>query len=213
MGYKIHIPATGVWEYYLKNIMDLQKTEHIIAANDDNIAVVLTRQPETGLHAIVYLGADTVLRDITINTRDASTNMVKMLYTQYITPSSMQQSEKSDKKPAEKPAEKTEEPKDKPAEKTDSNDLEVDEICKREDELMDALLDFLAILIQAKSHAEVLKEFDKGYPDELLDDICMHLWADQALSVYRPTFAKDPESGLEFYTEYPYEDPDCEAGS
>lgn len=83
-----------------------------------------------------------------------------------------------------------------------SADLD-DMIYEREDELRLATADYLMAVLRLDDQ-EQLDSYNTDLVDRVLDDFCRYLAEKLHISVYRPTWVADKETGCEVSVEYPY---------
>ncbi len=193
MGAKIHVPPTEVWQFFAKNRKRLKDETVLVAENKDTkYAVYLTE--EKGLPLFEVYRGDQKLCEESAVSQDDSTAVAKRLYVKYLLPVSVDGGgERFDDVP-EDPEE------DEPRPKT-RQEIE-DEMYERDDELLQATYDYLeTVLGTPRESVDDLMGSDVA---DFLDRVCEILAMDFGVSVYRPMYLINDDTGGEYYEEYPY---------
>lgn len=183
MGVKIHIPADKVWQFFFENRERCVKEMIEIASNDETgYAVYITEDSGYPMFLVCCEDGEPECEVGAISQKDC-TEIAEKFFACYLFPV----------------VEKRELAEDEGYD-AQRQELE-DEIYEREDELRLALCDFLQVA------SEGADTFDHDEPDvsEMLDYILEYLAVERCLSVRRPTFITDPNTGEEYYAEYPYD--------
>lgn len=194
MGVKIHIPANEVWSFFYKNKERCKEEMIEIAYNDETkYAVYLTEDDGYPMLSVCH-GNDEPEYDEGAISKDDCTETAKRIFERYLFPVTVyneknviSQSNGSEYKV-----------------KADTQQEMEDEIYQREDELQLALCNFLQIVFENEDD-DILNTYGEAIINEILDYFLEYLGAEHCFPIRRPTFVSDPETGAEFYTEYPYD--------
>jgi len=195
VGVNIHLKPTQVWQFFSDNKDRLKKEMVAIAENEETEhAIYLTEDKDLPLLS-VYRGDDKLNEEGAISAADCE-DTAKRLYLKYLFPVVVSAPKYSvEDKPWQ-------EPDDQELAELERQDID-DKIYEREDELRLAMSDFLEILLNCKGPEE-LEAFYGDIIEDLLDGFCQFLADEHLISVYRPTWITDDDTGCEIYTEYPY---------
>lgn len=198
MGVKIHLKPTEVWPFFDKNFDRLKKEMVAIAENEETgHSVYLTESNGCPLLS-VYREDNQLYVEGAVSAKDCE-DTAKRMYLKYLFPVVV-----TDPKPNIIP-----EQEDKDDE-ISNEELELqaleDAIYEREDELLLATTDFLEVLLNCNGPEQISAMYGKHIAEDFLESACEMLARDHMISVYRPTWVTDEETGAEEYVEFPYED-------
>ena len=199
MGVKIHIPAEDIWTFFFRNKERCREEMIEIAVNEDTkYTIYLTEEYDYPMFAVFYDNNDEAEYEEGAISRDDCLNTAKRVFADYLFPVTV----KNEKAiPAEKEKEKNNtDPDEEYAE-------QCDDVLQRDDELTLALLDFLKVVFETETESvDIFDDYGEETIAQILDDF-LDCLADQHgfTDIRRPTFIVDEESGIEFYTEHPYD--------
>lgn len=180
---KVIVGVDDVWSYFQKYKENLEKTEHIIAENDE-YGVVISLTSERGLPCfIVTADGYQYEEESAVSEKDCKETAEK-LYNDYLTDKFITNSN------AEYEG----------LSRLDQEDM----ISERELELDDAISMLLDTLIEDDLSMLFGTETDEVCED-LKDHILEYLYRKHGISVRRPMVLEDEETGEEFFEEYPYD--------
>lgn len=173
---KIIIPPEDCWDYACDHVEDLESKMVEIARNDAvGVSIYLTVDEEEFPVYVVCQDSEEVYEEYTVNATDCEKTGNKLIdkYIEGVSASS------------------TEEP--------EPEEEDIEEVIKeREDELTDAVLDFLSATCE-DSYGLL-----EGEVEEIKDHFLEFLAREYGLRIYRP-MEMETESGEEFLAEYPYD--------
>lgn len=201
MGVNIHLKPTEVWQFFIKNKGRLENEMVAIAENEEASRFVYLTE-ENGCPLLSVYKEDTKLYEEGAVSAADSESTAKQIYLKYLFPVVVHGSvhtfqtdfdEEDDEITAEMELQMME-----------------DEVYEREDALIFAMQDFLEVVLNCDTPTQIRQLYGKELVDELLDSFCRLLAEEYLISVYRPTFVTDEETGEESYVEYPYLDVDGE---
>lgn len=212
-GVKLHLATTKIWEYFFENIDRLQDNEDCIAeSNENNMSLYLTAStifPQL----VLYRGNKAVLYRNVANADECNKWAIYLIMkyvADVLTEGTPDAPKKEDEpKVIELPMKNTQvEVEPEPYEEDDYEDTEEqkqrDMIYEREDELAKAMGDLLAVILFESDCNAVTEVHGTAMVNECVDDFLQYLAEKHELSVYRPTFGVDPETGEEVFMEFPY---------
>lgn len=194
MGINIHIPANYIWEVCETHEEQLRDELVLVAENTDNgysmCATIYSGFPTI----VVKSGDDVEYREITVDSADCCAT-AKDIFRRYLMT----------------PAKKAKEPESKEnvEDRDDEPPLsEADALYQREDELLYATRDFLQIVLKDidDEDFDVESHYGAEFLLEATEELLSFIAKAFCVSIYRPTFIEDEETGCEIYMEYPYED-------
>lgn len=202
MSVKIHIPADEVWSFFFKNKERCTEEMVEIAANDETEYAVYLTEDEGYPMLSVCCGDDEPEYEEGAISKNDCTETAKRMFTRYLFPVTVTSGKTVFKDCI---------PKDIDTDVSDDSTEQdrLDEIYEREDELTLALCDFLKVVFEEDiDGAELLEAYTESVIVEILDEFLDYLAVNHCYTdIRRPTFISDSETGVEFFTEYPY-DPD-----
>lgn len=185
MSAVIHVKPEDVWKFYNRNAERLADEMVSIAENEDTgTNVYLTEDNETPQLIVTNYNDKVVHEEYLVSGRDAE-HSTKKIYEKYMVPLDPDD----------------EEPEDEDITRSDMED----EIYQREDEILMAFEDFLEVLLEENRDSLYDGYHDKQF-DDLLNKIVRTIAVDAGIRVRRPMFLVDERTGLEVFTEYPYEE-------
>lgn len=197
MGVDIYVPSGQVWDFFTKNRPRLRKEMVCIAENKDTgYAVYLTEDFE---HPTFYICKDNhkpEFEEYAYHQSDC-TEVASRLYAHYLLPEEVNDEIDPDNTLFQQSCE---------YETVLSRDVQ-DEIYEREDALSLALCDFLSVVLRRECDpADVVKEHGADTFGDIMNSVLKLLSTQYNLEIYRPMMIDDSETGLNLYTEYPYDD-------
>lgn len=201
MGVNIHLKPTEVWPFFAENKARLKNEMVAIAENEETCySVYLTE--ENGCPLLSVYKEDTKLYEEGAVSAADSESTTKQIYLKYLFPVVVHEPKYNFQS----------DPEEDEEEITAEMEMQMmeDEIYEREDALMFAMQDFLEVVLNCNTPSQVKELYGEDLVDELLDSFCRLLAEEYLISVYRPTFVTDEETGEESYVEYPYLDVDDE---
>lgn len=205
MGVNIHVKPTEVWKFFDLNKSRLANEMVAIAENEETEhAVYLTE--EKGLPLLSVYRDNQKLYEEGAVSEDDCTETAKKLYVKYLFPVVIDASSKAATFDKPKYNYGIDEDDDLP---DDTRQEREDEMYEREDALLQATYDFLEVFLST-DRDDIDVFFGEDVIPDFIDNICEMLATEYGVSVYRPMFITDPETGSEIYTEYPYLDIDDE---
>lgn len=174
---EILVPPCDLWDYFLEHKGELEEEPHIVATSDQVEITLESYQDHPVL--TVYDEEGNQYTDETITSRSDCDAIASELYSKYL---DMDLSE-------------------------ESYICQDDMISEREDELDDAILALLDMVLEDDS-ITVLPDSDISLGeicDKLKDHICEYLARDCGFTHIRRPMVLEDENGEDFFTEYPYE--------
>lgn len=205
MGVNIHLKPTEVWPFFAENKARLESEMVAIAENEETShSVYLTE--ENGCPLLSVYKEDTKLYEEGAVSAADSESTTKQIYLKYLFPVVVHEPKYNFQSDLDEEDDE---------ELTAEMELQMmeDEIYEREDALMFAMQDFLEIVLNCNTPSQIKELYGEDLVDELLDSFCRLLAEEHLISVYRPTFVTDEETGEESYVEYPYLDVDDEGAT
>jgi len=194
MGVNIHVKPSETWEFFEKNKKRLETVMVCLAENEEtNHAVYLTEDKGFPMF-LAYKGEEKLCSEGAVSAAD-SEDTAKRIYLKYLFPVVVDLGRQI----GSKTDSKQEESYDPELEKQDMEDM----IYEREDELQLAAMDFLCTLLCCKSHEELTASYN-DIIEAFMDWTCQYFADEHLISVWRPMFITDDETGSEILIEYPY---------
>lgn len=214
-GVKLHLSTSEVWNHFFQNVDRLQDFEDCIAENEDNGMSLYITAVALYPQLVLYANQTPVLYRIVRSQEEASKWSV-WLITKFVAGIDIESpEEKEDKpkiidlpmsreetRPVVAPSEKYEEEIEEEENEIDQKTLDL--IYEREDQLNQAMGDFLATILFEEDGVAVKEIYGKELVSEAVDDFLQYLADQHNVSVYRPTLDTDPETGEEILKEFPY---------
>lgn len=202
MAFEIGLKPNQVWDFYNKNLARLADEMVSIARNDQTGYEIFLTEEESVPMISVYKDDKMVYEEGAVSASDTE-RTVREIYQKYLLPMVVVVSK--DKTPKEEtPVEEDgEEPFDDEMTRMDQED----QIYEREDAIYLAFQDFLQVL--AEDDYSIQDTFpDDAKVNEIIDHILEFLAIDYGLRIRRPMFIVDTDTGVEDFSEYPYEEYD-----
>lgn len=203
MGVNIHLKPTEVWPFFLENKTRLGNEMVAIAENEETkYSVYLTE--ENGCPLLSVYKEDTKLYEEGAVSASDSEFTTKQIYLKYLFPVIVHESKYNFQSSFD----------DEDDELDAELELQVmeDTIYERDDALTFAASDFLEVLLNCNGPSEIEDTYG-DITEEFLDAVCKLLADEYLISVYRPKFVFNADTGEDDYVEYPYLDVDDEGTS
>lgn len=214
-GPKLHLATSEVWNHFFQNVDRLQDYEDCIAENEDNGMSLYITAVTIYPQLVLYANKTPVLYRI-LRSQEEANQWAMWLITKFVVGVDIDKpAEKEDKpkiidlpmsreetKPVVVPSEKYEEEVEEEENEIDQKILDL--IYEREDQLNQAMGDFLATILFEEDGVAVKEVYGKELVSEAVDDFLQYLADNHSVSVYRPTLETDPETGEEILKEFPY---------
>ena len=195
MDAQLYITPKDVWDFFIKNEKRLSEEMVLIAENEDTgYAIYFTE--DKGFPLFSVQRDDQKEYEEGAISDDDCIRTAQTLYAKYLYPVTVYQSPRH---PGD-----YEEIDDQ----QDLRDAIEDEIYEREDTLRLAAQDFLVELFCCNTYPELeaqTAEYGVNFIDEFVDFVCQGLMDEYAISIYRPTWEMNEDTGEEVFSEYPYE--------
>lgn len=211
-GVKLHLATPKIWDYFFENVDRLQDNEDCIAENKDNGMSLYLTANSIFPQLVLYADDRPVLYRY-IRSRDECGVWAVYLITKFVAGVEIERPAENEDKPKvidlPMSRETNHEKRDTSEEVDDvgEDDEEqkiLDVIYEREDELAQAMGDFLAVVLCEEDGCAVKENYGKDLVSEAVDDFLQYLADNHNVSVYRPTLETDPETGEEILKEFPY---------
>ena len=205
MSATIHLKPKEVWSFFEENETRLSKEMVAIAENRATEYFVYLTE-EGGLPKLyVYKGDVAIYGDWAASEVDC-VETTKDIYTKYLFPIMMYSDDFPLNEEEELFMQEIMEEVDAPAPCQEMDDA----IYERADELHFATRDFLEILFSCEGD---LEEYCGGEEprlmemiEDFLDTICLQFKEKHNISIYRPMWISDEETGEELFVEFPYDE-------
>ena len=199
MGLEVYVKPKEAWDFFAENIKRLADEQVAIAENNEtDYFVYMTEDKGCPLLSVWRGEHSKMYEEPAVNRHDLEVTL-KRIYLKYLTPLVVDSEKKF---PINKEPEPPEDVRDPELELV----IMQDEVYKREDDLQLATDDYLLELLCCKSYEQMIKEYG-NFVDEFLERVCEILADEFSISVYRPKFEYDEETGIEEFVEFPYELP------
>ena len=214
-GVKLHLSTSQIWQHFFENVDHLQEFEDCIAENKDNGMSLYITAITICPQLVLYADERPVLYRIVRNQEECSKWAVYLI-TRYVAGVEIDKpadESEDDEKPKivdlQMSREEEVEPVDVPPEEEEDDEVDgeqkiLDIIYEREDEINQAMGDFLAVVLCENDITAVKELYGAELVSEAVDDFLQYLADTHNVSVYRPTLETDPETGEEILKEYPY---------
>lgn len=198
MGVNIHLKPSEVWPFFVANKARLGKEMVAIAENEETEYSVYLTEDKGSPQLSVYKQNSKQYEEPAISELDCA-DTAKRIYLKYLFPVVISTPDYDGNDDDEVP------------DLTPDEEIQncEDTIYEREDELVFAMQDFLAVLLSCKDPTQVSELYGEEIIDELLETFCRLLADEYMISVYRPSWVKESD-GSESFVEYPYLDVDDE---
>lgn len=197
MSFEIGLKPNQVWEFYNKNLARLSDEMVSIAKNGHTGYEIFLTEEENVPMFSVYKDDKMIYEEGAVSEADTE-KTVREIYQKYLLPMVVVIS-KDQKQTKEKEEEEPEE--------SDTRLDREDQIYEREDAIYMAFQDFLQVLTE--DDYSIQDTFpDEKEAESIIDHIVEFLAVDHGLRIRRPMFITDSDTGVEDFTEYPYEEYD-----
>lgn len=201
MAFEIGLKPNQVWDFYNKNVARLSDEMVSIAKNDHTGYEIFLTEEESVPMISVYKDDKLVYEEGAVSEADTE-KTVREIYQKYLLPLVAVVS-KEPKKEETTTEEDGEEVSDEEMTRLDQED----QIYEREDAIYLAFQDFLQVL--AEDDYSIKDTFQEDAEvNAIIDHIVEFLAVDHGIRIRRPMFIVDEDTGIEEFSEYPYEEYD-----
>lgn len=201
MAFEIGLKPNQVWDFYNKNVARLSDEMVSIAKNDHTGYEIFLTEEESVPMISVYKDDKLVYEEGAVSEADTE-KTVREIYQKYLLPLVAVVS-KEPKKEEATTEEDGEEVSDEEMTRLDQED----QIYEREDAIYLAFQDFLQVL--AEDDYSIKDTFQEDAEvNAIIDHIVEFLAVDHGIRIRRPMFIVDEDTGIEEFSEYPYEEYD-----
>ena len=202
MAFEIGLKPNQVWDFYNKNVARLADEMVSIAKNGHTGYEIFLTEEEGVPMISVYKDDKMIYEEGAVSESDTE-KTVREIYQKYLLPMVVVVT-KDNKKNEETT---TEEDGEEPSEEEMTRMDQEDQIYEREDAIYLAFQDFLQVL--AEDDYSIKDTFqEEAEVNEIIDHIVEFLAIDHGIRIRRPMFIQDTDTGLEEFSEYPYEEYD-----
>lgn len=186
---KIDVESSEIWDYSLEHEDELSRNQHLMAENDDYGMEVWLTMANGSPELIVECDGNEIYREDIFNEKDAK-RTADRIYDDYLSIKAIETMTDSE--------DKTVYIEDESEEEYDDEQMLIDE---REEEIDAAVRDFVNIVSDTGCY---------NLTDEDVDDLKEHfleyMHRKLGISIYRPMYLEDADTGEDYFTEYPYDD-------
>ena len=186
---KIDVESSEIWDYSLEHEDELSRNQHLMAENDDYGMEVWLTMVNGSPELIVECDGNEIYREDIFNEKDAK-RTTDRIYDDYLSIKAIETMTDSE--------DKTVYIEDESEEEYDDEQMLIDE---REEEIDAAVRDFVNIVSDTGCY---------NLTDEAVDDLKEHfleyMHRKLGISIYRPMYLEDADTGEDYFTEYPYDD-------
>lgn len=186
---KIDVESSEIWDYSLEHEDELSRNQHLMAENDDYGMEVWLTMANGSPELIVECDGNEIYREDIFNEKDAK-RTADRIYDDYLSIKAIETMTDSE--------DKTVYIEDESEEEYDDEQMLIDE---REEEIDAAVRDFVNIVSDTGCY---------NLTDETVDDLKEHfleyMHRKLGISIYRPMYLEDADTGEDYFTEYPYDD-------
>lgn len=202
-----HMAPEDAWGWYWQHRNELSHQEAVLAQDTTFHMFVSFGAADNNIYPEVrfYSGEECAPHSVrTVTNRDDFVRVVNRYITQYLEDDEDEQVESS--APTEGPAEEAAEEKPTESEEDgEESDLTPEEeIYQREDQLICAMSDFLAVVLCEDDGIAVNEAYGKKMVEECVDHILSFAFEEYNLPIYRPMFLRDPKTNEVEFVEFPY---------
>lgn len=193
MSAEVYVQPADGWQFFMTHIQQM-KTNEVVLAEDELYSITMTEH-EMFPQITVSRGESQTYQELTVSEKDCRDTM-SWLYARYL--GIIGEPEDEIVLP-DMDYEEDDEPDGDPQ-------FYEDEYYMRDDEIEQAFMDFLEVLLQ-----EDIDSAFAGAPDKLAEvkseciDHACEMLADVGISVYRPYYYKDEDTGETVFVRYPYD--------
>lgn len=200
-AFEMTLKPEEVWKFYNDNASRMAK-DLVCIAHSDSAGYEIFITEEDGIPCvIVYRGTLQVYEEGMVSAADAEST-IRNVYKTYLIPGTAQQSAKSADSPEEDDKDIQE-----PEDDTDTRLDQEDQIYEREDAIYLAFGEFLNVLTEDDRLCTDIFPDDSAV-DTAINCILEYLAVDHGIRIRRPMFIQDMDTGVEVFSEYPYEEYD-----
>ena len=186
---KIDVESSEIWDYSLEHEDELSRNQHLMAENDDYGMEVWLTMANGSPELIVECDGNEIYREDIFNEKDAK-RTADRIYDDYLSIKAIETMTDSE--------DKTFYIEDESEEEYDDEQMLIDE---REEEIDAAVRDLVNIVSDTGCY---------NLTDEAVDDLKEHfleyMHRKLGISIYRPMYLEDADTGEDYFTEYPYDD-------
>lgn len=186
---KIDVESSEIWDYSLEHEDELSRNQHLMAENDDYGMEVWLTMANGSPELIVECDGNEIYREDIFNEKDAK-RTADRIYDDYLSIKAIETMTDSE--------DKTVYTEDESEEEYDDEQMLIDE---REEEIDAAVRDLVNIVSDTGCY---------NLTDEAVDDLKEHfleyMHRKLGISIYRPMYLEDADTGEDYFTEYPYDD-------
>lgn len=186
---KIDVESSEIWDYSLEHEDELSRNQHLMAENDDYGMEVWLTMANGSPELIVECDGNEIYREDIFNEKDAK-RTADRIYDDYLSIKAIETMTDSE--------DKTVYVEDESEEEYDDEQMLIDE---REEEIDAAVRDFVNIVSDTGCY---------NLTDEAVDDLKEHfleyMHRKLGISIYRPMYLEDADTGEDYFIEYPYDD-------
>ena len=205
MAFEIGLKPNQVWDFYNKNVARLSDEMVSIAKNDHTGYEIFLTEEEGVPMISVYKDDKLVYEEGAVSEADTE-KTVREIYQKYLLPLVAVVSKEPKKEATAE--EDGEEASDEEMTRLDQED----QVYEREDAIYLAFQDFLQVL--AEDDYSIKDTFQEDAEvNEIIDHIVEFLAVDHGIRIRRPMFIVDEDTGIEEFSEYPYEEYDFREGA
>lgn len=186
---RIDVEPSEIWEYSLDHEDELLTTQHLMAKNDDYGTEIWLTMVSGSPELIVECDGSEIYREDIFNERDAK-KTAERLYDEYLSIKAIETMIDAE--------DNTVYVEDDPEEEYDDEQMLINE---REEEIDAAVRDLVNIVSDTGCY---------NLTDEAVDNLKEHfleyMYRKWGISIYRPMYLEDDDTGEDYFTEYPYDD-------
>lgn len=186
---RIDVESSEIWDYSLEHEDELSKNQHLMAENDDYGMEVWLTMANGSPELIVECDGNEIYREDIFNEKDAK-RTADRIYDDYLSFKAIETMTDSE--------DKTVYIEDESEDEYDDEQMLIDE---REEEIDAAVRDLVNIVSDTGCY---------NLTDEAVDDLKEHfleyMHRKLGISIYRPMYLEDADTGEDYFTEYPYDD-------
>ena len=186
---KIDVESSEIWDYSLEHEDELSRNQHLMAENDDYGMEVWLTMANGSPELIVECDGNEIYREDIFNEKDAK-RTADRIYDDYLSIKAIETMTDSE--------DKTVYVEDESEEEYDDEQMLIDE---REEEIDAAVRDFVNIVSDTGCYN--LRDVAVDY---LKEHFLEYMHRKLGISIYRPMYLEDADTGEDYFTEYPYDD-------
>jgi hypothetical protein len=186
---RIDVEASEIWDYSLEHEDELSRNQHLMAENDDYGMEVWLTMVNGSPELIVECDGNEIYREDIFNEKDAK-RTADRIYDDYLSIKAIETMTDSE--------DKTVYIEDESEEEYDDEQMLIDE---REEEIDAAVRDLVNIVSDTGCY-NLTDEAVDGLKEHFLE----YMHRKFGISIYRPMYLEDADTGEDYFTEYPYDD-------